>query len=116
MVRPVRRLAATLIAAGFVLGLLPQAGAPHCRSASPVQAGHHGDHHQKDTDRAQQCPHCPPVECQRHSECASGVDLGSVDLPPVSASRPSVAKYAPVRAALAVVTLQPPTPPPQAKS
>jgi hypothetical protein len=89
----VRRFAATIVAAGLVLGMLPQASAAHCEAASPVQAGHHDDHDRKDTERAEQCPHCPPADCQRHSQCAFGLDLSLCEPPLGRGRRPEVARY-----------------------
>lgn len=117
MVWPFRRLAATFLAAGLVLGMLPQASAAHCKAAPPAQAGHHddrhSDHRSKDTERGEQCPHCPPVECQRHNQCAFQVDLTIVDPPLGRVRGPEVARYQAVTPFLTVTSLQPPTPPPQ---
>ncbi len=113
MVWPFRRVAATLVAAGLVLGMFPQASAAHCESAPPTRAGHHDDHHSKDTERAEQCPHCPPAECRRHLQCAPQMDLTVVDSPSGRIGRPEATPYQAIPLLGTIARPQPPTPPPQ---
>jgi hypothetical protein len=108
-----RRFAAILLAVGLVLGLVPQAAAAHCQPTSPTEVGHHDEHGRKDTDRAEQCPHCPPVDCQRHSQCALGLDWSVVEPSLGLVGPPHAAAYLAVATTTPILTLEPPTPPPQ---
>jgi hypothetical protein len=116
MVWSLRRVSALVLTGGLVLGILPQVSAAHCQ-ATKAKVGHHADHGpgQKDTDRAEQCPHCPPVECQRHQQCVFAGDLSVIESPPRAAQRPDPVGYLRWARFGSINPIQPPTPPPQSR-
>ena len=65
-----------LVAFALSLNAAPRPLESHCKAGKAAPAHHHG-HSAKDTDGAGQCPHCPPVECRRHTVLMSGY-LGSI--------------------------------------
>lgn len=107
------RLAFAVAVVGAALGAFPKKALAHCRPEPAQSAPAHHHHGQENTESVQECPHCPPAECRRHSECASATDSMIVARSPI----PSAAARAPLEIALvrSVATghFPPPTPPPQ---
>lgn len=117
MIALVSRMALWVAFAATLLGAAPHVAGPHCRPGSDghqsAAAHHQHQQEQNDTAPTEQCPHCPPAECRRHTECAAAADLTIV----ASRTDGSVpVQAAPSRRAQDRVDadpLSPPTPPPQ---
>lgn len=113
MVRWLRHLMLLVAVLGTAASLPAAGGAEHCKGGQPGPANQHHADHDKDTDPAAQCPHCPPADCHRHSHCAVSIDPGST----TASSRPTPvtagSSYIAVGIRPAALRSAPPTPPPQ---
>jgi hypothetical protein len=95
-------------------------GKAHCAKASAEMAAHGGGHtmpghhdHSATPGNPADCPHCPPADCARQSQCAEGhtsLALLPTDGPFAAAAGASLHPVS--HAPLASVTQTPPTRPP----
>ncbi|MSR03196.1 MAG: hypothetical protein EXR94_10750 [Gemmatimonadetes bacterium] len=107
------RLGFAMAVLGVALGALPKKAMAHCRPEPTQSAPGHHDHGSENTDSAPECPHCPPVECRRHVECATALDTMVVTRSPIPVPASDAQAIATPGNSGATGHPSPPTPPPQ---
>lgn len=110
-----------LLALLFRLAPVPP-GAEHCAAERPVAgvAVHHHDGgssapaERSSAPAHDECPHCPPADCVRQTQCAQGVGTFAplAAAPVFAAARESRTVVRLDHPVLASITASPPTPPP----
>ncbi|MFN0180262.1 MAG: hypothetical protein ACKVZ0_15790 [Gemmatimonadales bacterium] len=98
---------------GLGVGTWSPLGGAHCSGPTSGPAESHHADHQKDTEPAAECPHCPPAECQRHTQCSVPFDTGLAVRTTTPPAPGTAVRYPPTPGFPAAGHHEPPTPPPQ---